>query len=142
MTMTVTMTKRIKTPGTLNIETRNMTCIGCPIGCNLEVLLEDSKVINVNGNSCKRGIDYGTKECTNPTRILTTTVSVTDGELEVVPVKTEKDIPKNCLQLCMKEIKKVKLAAPVHIGDIIVYNILGTGVNIVATKNVEIINKA
>lgn len=114
---------------------KDLICIGCPLGCNLEVLIEDMKSITVKGQACKRGEIYGIKECTNPTRILTTTVEVEGGYPEVVPVKTEKDIPKDKLFDCIRELKKVKLTAPVHIGDVIVENILDTGVNIIATNN-------
>lgn len=116
---------------------KELICIGCPIGCNLMVTLEKDKVIRVNGNSCKRGVDYCIKECTNPRRIVTTTIKVNNGNLPMVSVKTEKDIPKESIMDCMKEIKKAKLSAPVHIGDILVYNILNTGINIIATTNVE-----
>lgn len=115
---------------------RELTCIGCPIGCNLEILIDNGSVKEVIGNSCKRGIDYGIKECTNPTRILTTTVSVENGKLGIVSVKTSSDIPKNKIFSCVNELKNIKVKAPVHIGDIIVYNILGTGSNIVATMEV------
>lgn len=116
---------------------KDLTCIGCPLGCNLEVFIEANKEISVKGQSCKRGEVYGIKECTCPTRILTTTVCVRAGELAVVSVKTEKDIPKDYLGACIKELKKIKLNAPVHTGEVIVYDILKTGVNVIATMNVN-----
>ena len=71
------------------MEIRNLTCIGCPMGCPLTVKLEDTEVINIEGNTCKRGAVYGKKEVTNPTRIVTTTVRVSGGAETVVSVKTK-----------------------------------------------------
>lgn len=119
------------------MEKRELTCIGCPMGCSLTVELDGNQVISISGYTCKRGEEYGRKECTNPTRILTSSVSVKDGENDVVPVKTEKDIPKGKLFDCVRILKDVTVTAPVKIGDIIVENIGGTGVNIIATKNIN-----
>lgn len=119
------------------MEKRELVCIVCPVGCSLEVQIQESKVINVGGNSCKRGEIYAKKECTNPTRIVTSSVYVEGGIEPVVSVKTERDIPKGKIFECVKELKNVVVKAPVHIGDIVVENIAETGVNIVATKEVE-----
>jgi CxxC motif-containing protein len=119
------------------VEQKALVCIGCPLGCRLEVTIDNSEVINVTGQSCKKGKTYAIKECTNPTRILTTTVAVKNGCLEVVSVKTEKDIPKDKLFACIKELKKVTLTAPVYIGEIVIKNVAGTGVNVIATTNCE-----
>ncbi len=77
------------------MSTRELTCIGCPIGCALVVELEDKEVISVSGNTCKIGENYGKKECTNPTRVVTSSVLVSGGENAILPVKTERDIPKD-----------------------------------------------
>ncbi|MDF2839905.1 MAG: NAD(FAD)-dependent dehydrogenase [Clostridia bacterium] len=119
------------------MDQKALVCIGCPLGCRLEVTLENSEVLRVTGQSCRKGKTYAIKECTNPTRILTTTVEVENGFLEVASIKTEKDIPKDKLFDCIKELKKVRLTAPIHIGDIVVANIADTGVNIIATTNCE-----
>lgn len=118
------------------MDKREITCICCPLGCSLEVSSENN-IFSVKGNSCKRGEDYGIKECSNPTRILTTTVQVLGGSEILVPVKTESDIPKALIYEAVKSLKNIKVQAPVKIGDIIVKNILNTGVNIVASKNVN-----
>jgi CxxC motif-containing protein len=118
---------------------RELTCIGCPLGCNLEVELDGGKVIKVSGNSCKIGYEYGIKECTNPTRIVTTTVFVEGGQYPTVSVKTEKDIPKDKIFDCIAALKGITVKAPINIGDIIVSNVLNTGVNIIATKRVNAI---
>lgn len=120
------------------MENRELTCIGCPMGCQLKVEIESGRVTSVKGNSCKIGENYACKECTNPTRIVTSTVEVINGEVPMVSVKTEDDIPKESIARCMLELKGVRVTAPINIGDIIVKNIAGTTINIIATKNVKL----
>ena len=113
-----------------------LTCINCPMGCPLTVIVEDGKVKEVKGYTCKRGRIYGEKEVTAPSRIVTSTVPVSGGTSERVSVKTEKDIPKDMIFPCIQALKKVQVHAPVAIGDVILENAAGTGVNVIATKNV------
>ena len=80
---------------------------------------------------------YARKEVTNPTRIVTSTVRVTGGELPVVSVKTASDIPKEKIRACVLALKSIRVAAPVSIGDVVAENVAGTGVSIVATRNVK-----
>jgi len=117
-------------------EKRNLICINCPVGCLLEVTLDGDTINSIKGYSCKRGLEYARAECTNPVRTVTSTVRVKNGILPVAPVKTEKPIPKRLILDCMKEINRCCVQAPVKIGDVIVENLLGTGINIVATNNV------
>lgn len=116
---------------------KELICIGCPLGCSLEVTIEDENNIKVSGNTCKKGEIYGVKECTNPTRIVTTTVKVIGGTEEMLPVKTENDIPKGMILEIIKLLKNISVPAPINVGDIIVENVLNTGVNIVAAKSVD-----
>lgn len=113
---------------------KELICICCPKGCHLKV---DAQANKVTGNTCPRGAEYGINEVTNPVRVVTTTAKVVNGHLPVVPVKTDKPIPKGLNFKCMDEINKAKIEAPVKIGDIVIENVLGTGVNIVATRNVK-----
>lgn len=117
------------------MEKRELICIGCPMGCPLVVELEDSDVVSVTGQTCKRGEVYARKEVTNPTRIVTSTVKVEGGKVDMVSVKTRDDIPKGKIFECVKALKGVTVKAPVRIGDVIVANVVGTGVDIVATKD-------
>lgn len=120
------------------MENKSLICISCPIGCHLEITLDDNKnVTNVTGNTCKRGIDYAKKEITNPTRFVTSTVKVKNGTEERVSVKTQFDIPKAKIFDIMKEINKVTVNAPIKMDDIIIENVADTGVNIVATRSVN-----
>ena len=118
------------------MSTVNLICIGCPLGCPLTVEMEGNEVKSVAGNTCPRGDAYAKKELTNPTRIVTSTVRVAGGKLAMVSVKTESDIPKGKIFDCVKALKNVEVTAPVKIGDVIVENVAGTGVNVIATKNV------
>ena len=120
------------------METRNLTCINCPMGCALTIEMEGNEVVSISGNTCPRGDAYGRKEVTNPTRIVTSTVRVTGGAADMVSVKTKQDIPKEKIFDCVKALRDVEVQAPVHVGDVIVSDVAGTGVDIVATRNVGI----
>ena len=117
------------------MEKRNLTCIGCPMGCALLVEMDGKEIISVTGNTCKKGAEYAVKEVTDPTRIVTTTVRVKNGSMPVVSVKTAQDIPKGKIFECVKALKGITVKAPVHIGDVILKDVAGTGVDIIATKN-------
>ena len=119
------------------MEQRELTCIGCPLGCALTVTLENGAVQSVQGNTCPRGDAYARKEVTAPTRIVTSTVRVTGGTLPAVSVKTAGDIPKGKIFDCVRALKDVAVPAPVRIGQVIVPDVADTGVAIVATKNID-----
>lgn len=118
-------------------QVKELICIGCPMGCMLSAQMEGNEVTTVTGNTCPRGDAYARKELTSPTRIVTSIAQVEGGELPVVSVKTESDIPKSKIMDCMEAIKNTTVAAPITIGDVIVKNVAATGVNVVATKNVK-----
>ena len=105
---------------------KNLICICCPMGCHLKVNIEENKV---SGNGCKRGIDYGISEITNPVRVITTTVKVKEGELPV--------LPKELNFKCMEELKKLEVVAPVSVGEVILKDILGTGIDIVSCRDIK-----
>lgn len=119
------------------METRELTCIGCPMGCGITVKMEGGEVLEVTGNSCRVGDQYARREVTNPTRIVTTSVPVTGGDFDEVSVKTDRDIPKRMIFEVAAALRDVKAEAPVSIGDVIVRDICGTGADIVATRNVH-----
>lgn len=116
------------------MEKRELICIGCPLGCPVTVELEDGEVKSVTGNTCPRGEAYAKKEVTNPTRIVTSTVRVEGGDKPFISVKTKDDIPKGSIFTCMEEINRAVVKAPVKIGDVIVENVAGTKVSVIATK--------
>ena len=113
-----------------------LTCISCPLGCPLTVETDGAgQVVSVTGNTCKRGEVYGRKEVTAPTRTVTSTVRVEGGSVPVISVRTKTDIPKEKIFPCMEEIRKAVAHAPVRIGDVVVENVCGTGVDVIATKD-------
>ena len=110
----------------------NLICICCPKGCHLCV---DEENKAVSGNSCPRGKEYGLNEVINPTRILTSTVKITGGALNRLPVKTNKPIPKGMIFEVMNELIKCEVSSPINRGDIIIKNVLGTGSDIIACRS-------
>ena len=118
------------------MERRELICIGCPMGCPLTVELENGEIQTIAGYTCRKGEIYARKEVTNPTRIVTSTVRVEGGRADMVSVKTREDIPKDKIFQCVKALKGVTVKAPIHIGDVVVADVAGTGVDIVATKEV------
>ena len=110
---------------------RKLTCIICPLGCELTVQTDDKKVILVTGNTCPRGKVYAENECTNPQRTVTSTVRCDDGGL--VSVKTDTTIPKEKMADCMKLINKTVAKLPITIGDIIIEDAFGS--KVIATQN-------
>lgn len=109
-----------------------LICIVCPRGCHLEV--DDD--LNVKGNYCPRGIIYAKNELTAPKRKVTSTVEVIGGSIKRVSVITDNDIPKDKIFDVMKEIKKIKVNAPLKINSIIIENVLNLGVNVITTREV------
>lgn len=114
---------------------KNFICIMCPKGCHLTV--DESNDYQVSGHSCNKGVKYGKAEATHPVRVLTSTVAVYDGYSRLCSVKTADGIPKNVVLKAMNEINNVKLKAPVQIGDIAIENLLGTGVDVIVTSEVQ-----
>lgn len=116
---------------------KNYTCIICPNGCDIEVELEDNKIINLNGALCKKGKEYVITELTNPQRNIASSVKVKNGNLPLVSVRLNNNIPKNKIFEVMNEIKKVSVEVPIKIGDVIIKNVLNLNVDVIATKNIS-----
>lgn len=116
---------------------KEMTCIVCPIGCQLEVTVKSNGELEyvVTGNKCKRGIDYAINEITNPTRVLTSTVKIKNALLKRLPVRTNGAIPKVKIFECMKIINNVEVKSPIKCGEVIIKNILETGIDLVASRS-------
>ena len=118
------------------IAERNITCIVCPIGCKILIKTDGTQFEIVEGNKCKRGIEYARSEALDPRRMLTTSVLVNDGEWPLASVKSSKPVPKEKLFSVLKEIGGTAVKAPVNSGQIIIKNTANTGIDIVATKTV------
>ncbi len=115
--------------------TRTLTCIGCPIGCQITATLEGGEVVQVAGNTCRRGDDYARKECTHPMRSVTGTVRLRDGRM--VSVRTADDVPKEKIFDVAALFATVHPEGPIAIGQVIIPDVCGTGVDVIATKNVK-----
>lgn len=115
-------------------EVREMVCINCPLGCTLTVGKEEDGTIKVSGNTCPKGAEYGVREVTDPRRIVTSTVRIAGQNGRVLSVKTKEAIPKDKIQECIQALKDVEAIPPIQIGDVILKDAAGTGVDIVATK--------
>ena len=118
-------------------ELRELICIGCPMGCAMTVTVESGAVVSVDGNTCKRGGEYAHREVIAPTRMLTTTLPVSNGERPTVPVKTNGEVPKPMLLDCARALSTIKLSAPIRAGEVVVSNLLGTGIDVIAVKNID-----
>ena len=113
-----------------------ITCINCPVGCRMQVTVEDGQVVGITGNTCKRGETYAKQECVAPQRMVTAVVRV-ENSFMPLSVKTKSPIPKKDIAACMKEIEALKLVAPIQIGQVVIENVCGSGVPVIATKSVE-----
>ncbi len=118
------------------------TCIVCPVGCHLKIEEDPSSEDGylVSGNRCPRGKRYAIKEMTNPERVVTSTVKIKNVENLMLPVKTTDGIPKEKVLDFMEDINKIVVSLPVKRGDILIEDIYGTGVNLVATKSINTLN--
>lgn len=112
-------------------------CIKCPLSCEIEVTAKNDEIVGIKGYKCKQGKEYAINEFTNPVRIVTTTVCVADGLLPVVPVRSEHPVPRDLIKECVKQLRTVQIEAPIECGDIICQNILDTGVDIIASRNLS-----
>ncbi len=109
-------------------------CIVCPTGCQIQAVSKGSDIV-FEGYTCKRGLEYAEQEFYEPKRILTTTIRVESGLLPLIPVRSDKPILKDKLDEALIEIAKTQVSAPIEMGDILIENILGLELNIIASRN-------
>ncbi len=117
------------------METKELTCINCPMGCLLTVEMDGDTIKDISGYTCPRGKTYAEKEVTNPTRVVTSTIKVTGGKKDRVACKTQVDIPKDKIDAVMEAINAAQVQAPVVIGEVLIADVAGTGVDVVATAH-------
>ena len=111
----------------------NLICITCPKGCHLTV--DEENDYKVTGTGCPRGAEYGRNELLHPVRVITSTVRIDGAAVARLPVKTDRPLPKEKMFDCMQLINGLSAKSPVKVGQVLASNILGTDVNIVATKS-------
>lgn len=114
---------------------KELICIVCPKGCHLKV--DEENDYQVSGNNCPRGAEYGRKELTHPTRVITSTIRIKGAYQPRVSVKTSCDVPKELIWDIMKRLNEVEVVAPVHRGDIVEKNICNSGADLVITKDLK-----
>ena len=115
-------------------EKKHFVCVVCPIGCEIDVVHEGSKIISMEGNKCQKSEEFVTEELIEPMRIMTTTVRIQGARWPVVPVRTDRAVPKRLFPRIMKLLRRIELQAPVNMLDVVVEDILHTGANIIATR--------
>lgn len=112
---------------------KDLICITCPKGCHLKI--DEENDFSVTGAGCEKGQEYGKKELTNPTRVVTSTVKIRGGLYARLPVKTDSDIKKGDIFAAVKLLESVEVTSPIKVGDVVLGKILGTAVNFVATRD-------
>ena len=116
------------------VEKRHFVCVVCPIGCEIDVAHDGSKIISMEGNKCEKSEEFVSQELIEPMRILTTTVRIEGSRWPVIPVRTDKAVPKRLFPRIMNQLKRIKLQAPVNMLDVVVGDVLHRGANVVATR--------
>jgi CxxC motif-containing protein len=116
--------------------TQPIQCIGCPVGCGGDVIVENGEVVEMHGFNCDVGQAYAAEEVIAPKRMVTTTVRLKGGALALLPVVSAKPIPKGRIFDCVNALRKIEVVAPVKAGDVVLADVLGVGVDMVAARSV------
>jgi CxxC motif-containing protein len=120
------------------IEHQKLICVNCPMGCTLDVTIDGKTVVEVSGNTCKLGTEYAQAEISDPRRMVASTVKVRGGSHPLVPVYTAAPIPKPQIFDLLAQLREVELSAPVEVGQIVLRDVLGTGVNVLASRDLPV----
>lgn len=122
---------------TMTEETAQYLCIGCPLSCHLEVEDDgEDNIVEIRGYTCKKGKVYGRQEHTAPQRMVSTTVRVTGSSLAKLPVRTSAEVPRDLVRDVCREVRRITVTAPVKMGQVILRDILGTGADAIATRDI------
>ena len=121
----------------MTAEKTHFVCVVCPIGCEIDVVHDGSKIISMEGNKCEKSKEFVSQELIEPMRILTTTVRIEGSRWPVIPVRTDKAVPKRLFPQVMKRLRRITLQASVNISDVVVRDILRTGANVIATRTMH-----
>jgi len=116
-------------------ENREFICVTCPVGCTIEAIVEGQELLEIKGQACQRGIAFVREELTDPRRTLTTTVRVCGGTMPLLPVRSAAPLPKSLLRDVAARLRTVSVQAPVRQYQVILPDALGTGVDIVASRD-------
>ena len=120
------------------VKSRQFVCIGCPIGCPLQLQHEGNEIIEISGYECNRGAKYARQEFTDPRRSLSTTVTISGAKWRRLPVKVTEAVEKDRVLEAVRKIHKLNVAAPVRLGQVLIRDLLGEkNVNVVACRSME-----
>jgi len=119
------------------VEKRHFTCVTCPVGCEMEVEVKDGEVLSIEGNRCAKGEEFVLQELREPMRILTTTVRINGAKWAMLPVRTDKPIPKRLFLQVVSELADLELQAPIQVSDVIMADVADTGANVIASRNMR-----
>jgi len=118
-------------------EKRHFVCVICPLGCEIDVVHDGDRIISMEGNKCKKSDEFVKQELIEPMRVLTTTVRIQGARWPIIPVRTDKPVPKRLFPLIMSLLRRIKLQAPVGMLDLVVKDVAGTGANVIATRTLS-----
>jgi CxxC motif-containing protein len=122
----------------INMKKEQIICVGCPIGCRVVLSInKEGNIEALDGNECKIGEKYAAQEYTAPVRIFTSTVRTRDCSRPLLPVRTSKAVPKKLISSFSKCLIDVEVKPPIRLGDVIISNIRKTGVDLIATSDLE-----
>jgi len=116
-------------------EKKHFVCVVCPVGCEIDVVHDGSRIISMEGDKCEKSEEFVSQELIEPMRILTTTVRIQGARWPVIPVRTDKAVPKRLFPDIMRQLRHIKLQAPVNMLDVVVGDVLHTGASVVATRS-------
>ena len=114
---------------------KNLTCISCPMSCQLELTIDHGEILQITGNECKNGETYARQEFTNPQRVVTTTVTCRSGLWPRLPVKTFAAVPKDKVDHVVRALHGIEVEAPIQLGQVILENVAKTGIAVIATRS-------
>lgn len=124
----------------MDVEKKHFTCVICPLGCEIDVELQNGNVVSMEESKCEKGKEFVLQELEEAMRILTTTVPVKGAKWAMLPVRTDKPIPKRLLSKVIEQLANIELHAPVKMYHVVVKDVAGTDANIVATRNMKKVN--
>jgi len=115
-------------------DVREFICVTCPVGCTIEAVINEGTLVETRGEACRRGVAFVEEELTAPKRMLTTTVRVRGGEFPLVPVRSTEPLSKGLVPDVVARLREVELSAPVGEHQVVLADVLGTGVDIVTSR--------
>ena len=118
-------------------EKRHFVCVICPIGCEVDVVHDGDRIISMEGNKCKKSEEFVKQELIEPMRVLTTTVRIEGARWPIIPVRTDKAVPKRLFPHIMRQLRRIDLQAPVGMLDVVIKDVAGTGANVIATRTMS-----